>query len=176
MRERSKQPLILCGHGVSLSVESGALAIRSGFTHYPQKQETYRFFKGELAVPPRIVMLDGSGNISFDVPAWLSEQNVPLPSVIARNDEQQGCDAHKDVRCNQHCANSWPSGHMAKIRPANTVEMRRMTITSVIEICSTGQCNSDSVAVSRQQCAHIPGETCLDLVPIRYRTLIRYRL
>ena len=42
-------------------------------THYPQKQETYRFFKGELAIPPRIVMLDGNGSISFDVLAWLSE-------------------------------------------------------------------------------------------------------
>jgi CRISPR-associated protein Cas1 len=37
-----------------------------------------RDFKGELTVPPRIIMLDGSGSISFDVLAWLSEQNVPL--------------------------------------------------------------------------------------------------
>jgi CRISP-associated protein Cas1 len=70
------------------------LTIRNGFTHYPQKQETYRFFKGELAIPPRIIMLDGSGSISFDVLAWLSEQNVPLihldwqgnvQSVLANN-------------------------------------------------------------------------------------------
>ena len=94
MRERSKQPLILCGHGVALRVENGALTIRNGFTHYPQKQETYRFFKGELTIPPRIIMLDGSGSISFDVLAWLSEQNVPLiridwqgnvQSVLANN-------------------------------------------------------------------------------------------
>jgi CRISP-associated protein Cas1 len=78
IRERSKQPLVLCGRGVSLRVEGGALTIRNGFTHYPQKQETYRFFKGELTIPPRIIMLDGSGSISFDVLAWLSEQNVPL--------------------------------------------------------------------------------------------------
>jgi CRISPR-associated protein Cas1 len=78
VRERAKQPLILCGHGVLLRVEGGSLAIRNGFTHYPQKQEIYRFFKGELAIPPRIIMLDGSGSISFDVLAWLSEQNVPL--------------------------------------------------------------------------------------------------
>jgi hypothetical protein len=77
-RERPKQPLVLCGHGVLLRVENGALTIRNGFTHYPQKQETYRFFKGELTIPPRIIMLDGSGSISFDVLAWLSEQNVPL--------------------------------------------------------------------------------------------------
>lgn len=94
VRERSQQPLILCGHGVLLRVEGGALTIRNGFTHYPQKQETYRFFKGDLAIPPRIIMLDGSGSISFDVIAWLSEQNVPLirmdwqgnvQSVLANN-------------------------------------------------------------------------------------------
>jgi CRISP-associated protein Cas1 len=78
LRERSKQPLILCGHSVLLRVEGGALTIRNGFTHYPQKQETYRFFKGEHAIPPSIIMLDGSGSMSFDVLAWLSEQNVPL--------------------------------------------------------------------------------------------------
>jgi CRISP-associated protein Cas1 len=77
-----------------LRIERGALTIRDGFTHYPQKQETYRFFKGELTIPPRIIMLDGSGSISFDVLAWLSEQNVPLiridwqgnvQSVLANN-------------------------------------------------------------------------------------------
>jgi hypothetical protein len=52
--------------------EGGALTIRNGFTHYPQKQETDRFFKGELTIPPRIIMLDGSGSISFDVLSWLS--------------------------------------------------------------------------------------------------------
>jgi radical SAM protein with 4Fe4S-binding SPASM domain len=78
LRERSSQPLILCGHGVLLRVEKGAPTIRNGFTHYPQKQETYRFFKGELTIPPRIIMLDGSGSVSFDVLAWLSEQNVSL--------------------------------------------------------------------------------------------------
>jgi CRISP-associated protein Cas1 len=94
IRERPRQPFVLCGHGVSLRIEGGALTIRNGFTHYPQKQETYRFFKGELTIPPRIIMLDGSGNISFDVLAWLSEQNVPLiridwqgnvQSVLANN-------------------------------------------------------------------------------------------
>jgi CRISP-associated protein Cas1 len=94
VRERPKQPLILCGHGVLLRIEGGALTIRNGFTHYPQKQETYRFFKGELTIPPRIIMLDGSGSISFDVLTWLSEQNVSLiridwqgnvQSVLANN-------------------------------------------------------------------------------------------
>jgi CRISPR-associated protein Cas1 len=77
-RERSRDPLILCGHGVTLRIEHGALVVRNGFTHYPQEREIFRFFKGDLAIPPRIIMLDGSGSLSFDVVSWLSEQNVPL--------------------------------------------------------------------------------------------------
>jgi CRISPR-associated endonuclease Cas1 len=77
-RERPRQPLVLTGHNASLRVEGGSLLIRNGFTHYPQKQETYRFFKGELMMPKRIIMLDGSGSISFDVLSWLAEQDVAL--------------------------------------------------------------------------------------------------
>jgi hypothetical protein len=62
-----------------LRVEGGALTIRNGFTHYPQKQETYRFFKGELTTtPPRIIVLDGNGSISFDVLTWLSDCCPPV--------------------------------------------------------------------------------------------------
>ncbi len=77
-RERQRAPLILAGHGVSLRVENGALTIRNGFTHYPQKQELYRYFKGELDIPERIILLEGSGSISFDVLSWLAEQDVSL--------------------------------------------------------------------------------------------------
>jgi len=73
--------LILAGHGVSLRVDAGTLLVRNGFTHYPQKQETYRFFKGDADLPPRIIMLDGSGNITFDVLTWLKEQYVPLVKI-----------------------------------------------------------------------------------------------
>jgi CRISPR-associated protein Cas1 len=77
-RERRRDPLILCGHGVSLRIDRGTVLINDGFTHYPQERRTYRFFKGGLDLPPRIVMLDGSGSLSFDVITWLSEQNLPL--------------------------------------------------------------------------------------------------
>jgi CRISP-associated protein Cas1 len=77
-RERPRTPLILSGHGVSLRIENGALTIRNGFTHYPQKQEIYRYFKGEPSIPECIVMLDGSGSVSFDVLSWLSEQDISL--------------------------------------------------------------------------------------------------
>jgi CRISP-associated protein Cas1 len=80
-RQASRHPLILAGHGVSLRIEAGTLLIRNGFTHYPQKQETYRYFKGDADLPPRIIMLDGSGSISFDVLTWLNEQKVPLVKI-----------------------------------------------------------------------------------------------
>lgn len=80
-RERQKEPLILCGHGVSLRVDGGTLLVRNGLTHYPQQREEFRFFKGEPAIPPRIIMLDGSGCISFDVLDWLAEQGVTLVRI-----------------------------------------------------------------------------------------------
>jgi CRISP-associated protein Cas1 len=85
-RERQREPLVLCGHGVSLRVEGGSLLIRNGLTDYPQKQELYHFFKGELAIPERIILLDGSGSISFDVLSWLAEQNVSLIRIDWRGD------------------------------------------------------------------------------------------
>lgn len=77
-RERNTTPLILCGHGVSLRVEGGSLVVRDGFTHYPQTRATHRFFPGDLSLPPRIILIDGSGTISFDVLTWLANQQVAL--------------------------------------------------------------------------------------------------
>jgi CRISP-associated protein Cas1 len=34
-RQRSRDPLILAGYGVSLRIEAGTLLIRNGFTHHP---------------------------------------------------------------------------------------------------------------------------------------------
>src|SRR5208337_2698576 len=80
-RQRSRDPLILAGHGVSLRIDAGTLLVRDGFTHYPQKQKTYRYFKGDADLPPRIIMLDGSGSITFDVLTWPNEQKVPLVKI-----------------------------------------------------------------------------------------------
>jgi CRISPR-associated endonuclease Cas1 len=62
-------------------VEHGALTIRNGFTHFPEKQELYRFFPGEPEVPSRIIIQEGSGNISLDVLSWLAQQNVSLVRI-----------------------------------------------------------------------------------------------
>jgi len=77
-RERQIEALILCGHGMSLRVDAGTLHIRNGLTHHPQQREEFRFFKGAPSIPPRIIVLDGSGYVSFDVLDWLAEQRVSL--------------------------------------------------------------------------------------------------
>lgn len=81
VRERNSRPLILIGHGTSMRIENGALSIKQGFTHYPQKAEQFRFFKGDLKLPRLIMLLDGSGSISFDVLSWLGEQGVALARI-----------------------------------------------------------------------------------------------
>jgi CRISPR-associated protein Cas1 len=80
------EPLILTGHGLGLRVDHGALVVHNGFTHYPQRAEEYRFFKGDRNLPSRIIVLDGSGSLSFDVLSWLSEQEVPLIRINWRGD------------------------------------------------------------------------------------------
>jgi CRISP-associated protein Cas1 len=77
-RERAKAPLVLAGHGIAMTVEGGALKIRNGRTHYPQLPEAYRFFPGSNEIPPRIIILDGSGYVSLDVLEWLAVQGIPL--------------------------------------------------------------------------------------------------
>src|SRR5271167_2236057 len=85
-RARPKPALILAGHGVSLRIENGALTIQSGFTHYPQKRENIRYFPGDLSLPERIILIDGSGSVSFDVLSWLAEQNVSLIRIDWKGD------------------------------------------------------------------------------------------
>jgi CRISPR-associated endonuclease Cas1 len=77
-RRAERKPLVLTGHGVSLRIDNGALLIRGGRTHYPQEIEEYRFFPGSRDRPSRVIVLDGSGAITFDVLDWLSVQNIPL--------------------------------------------------------------------------------------------------
>jgi CRISPR-associated endonuclease Cas1 len=77
-RERRKVPLILSGHGLSIRVDKSTIRIRDGNTHYPSQERVWRFFKGDRDPPPRIVVVDGSGEITFDAIAWLAEQNVSL--------------------------------------------------------------------------------------------------
>lgn len=77
-REQEKSSLILTGHGLSIRVEKGTLLIRDGNTHYPAKNRTFRFFRGGIENPPRIILIDGSGEITLDAIDWLSEQDISL--------------------------------------------------------------------------------------------------
>jgi CRISPR-associated protein Cas1 len=85
-RAKAQPALILAGHGVSMRVENGALTIQNGFTHCPQKRERIRYFCGDVALPERIILLDGSGSISFDVLSWLAEQNVSFIRIDWKGD------------------------------------------------------------------------------------------
>jgi CRISP-associated protein Cas1 len=78
LRDREETSLVLAGHGLSLRVENGSLFVRDGHTHFPAMQRKWRFFPGALDVPPSIVILDGSGNITLDAIDWLATQRVPL--------------------------------------------------------------------------------------------------
>jgi hypothetical protein len=78
---KPQSALILAGHGVVLRIHGGALEIKNGLTHYPQQRETYLFFRGDVDLPERIILVDCDGSISFDVLSWLSEQKVSLVRI-----------------------------------------------------------------------------------------------
>ena len=80
-KRRDRRPLIICGHGARLNVDRGTLYIKNGFTHYPQKQEEFRYFRGDPHLPSRIIIFDASGSITFDALEWLSQKNIPLIQI-----------------------------------------------------------------------------------------------
>ena len=69
---------MITGHGMGLRIDNGALVVRNGFTHCPQALKEWRFFPGAPNLPSRIVVMDGSRSLSFDVMDWLTEQSIPL--------------------------------------------------------------------------------------------------
>jgi CRISP-associated protein Cas1 len=71
---------------MSLRIDNGALVVRDGFTHYPQALQEWRFFPGASNLPSRIVVLDGSGSLTFDLMDWLAEQRIPLIRIDWRGD------------------------------------------------------------------------------------------
>ena len=116
---RHREPLILCGHGIRLRVDHNTLLIRSGFTHHPQNAEEIRFFPGDPNIPDRIIILDGSGGISFDALNWMAGQDInfvqlnyrgeakficgnsgqaPKPEIVRRQLEIQGTDTARKIQ------------------------------------------------------------------------------
>jgi CRISP-associated protein Cas1 len=77
-RQRETSPLVLTGHGLSVRVDKGCLLVRDGNTHYPAERREWRFFNGALDIPPALIVVDGSGEITIDAIDWLATQRVPL--------------------------------------------------------------------------------------------------
>jgi CRISPR-associated protein Cas1 len=61
-----REPLILAGHGIRIRVDHNTLLIRNGLTHFPQAENEIRLFPGDARLPDRVVILDGSGGVSFE--------------------------------------------------------------------------------------------------------------
>lgn len=78
VRDAEAAPLVLTGYGLSLRVQKGSLVVCDGNTHFPSNQRKWRFFPAALDVPPAIVVLDGSGDITLDAIDWLATQGIPL--------------------------------------------------------------------------------------------------
>jgi CRISPR-associated protein Cas1 len=85
---RRHLPLIISGHGAALNVSNGALVVRSGFTHYPEKRKEHRLFPRDPEMPSKIILLDGTGSMSFDAIDWLATQDVPLIRINWRGEMQ----------------------------------------------------------------------------------------
>lgn len=60
--------------------------MQDGFTHYPQRRAEFRFFPGDWRTPSRIVLIDGSGGLSFDVLDWLHSQEIELIRINWRGE------------------------------------------------------------------------------------------
>ena len=85
-RAKAYPALILAGHGVSLRIRGGALEIQNGLTHFPQSREGHLLFRRDADLPERIILLDGSGSISFDVLSWLAEQKISFIRINWKGD------------------------------------------------------------------------------------------
>jgi CRISPR-associated protein Cas1 len=80
-RERRTEPLVLTGQGMSVRVDKGCLIVKGGNTHYPASAQEHRFFRGGLDLPPRIVAVDGSGNLTLDAIDWMAEQGMAFVRI-----------------------------------------------------------------------------------------------
>ncbi len=81
-KEEKSSQIVLCGHGVRLSVEKGALIVKDGFTHegHLQAPLTRVLYKGVHEVEA-IVILSDKGNMTIDALNWCQSQNIMI-SII----------------------------------------------------------------------------------------------
>ena len=75
-RAKPAPALTLAGHGVSLRIVGGALPSKTDLPIMPQRRETFRYVRATHHCLSGIILLDGSGSITFDVLSWLAEQKI----------------------------------------------------------------------------------------------------
>lgn len=133
-----REPLILCGHGVRVRMDHNTLLIRNGFTHYPQKVEEIRFFPGDANLPDQIIILDGSGGISFHALKWMSDQKINLVQLNWRGEAincsgRIGFSAHPKVVAAQRVAKTGICGtQIARWLIAGKIEASISTLRNAI--------------------------------------------
>ncbi|HJU10445.1 MAG TPA: CRISPR-associated endonuclease Cas1 [Candidatus Binataceae bacterium] len=175
----SHEPLILTGHGMSLRVDHGALVVRGGYTHYPQTAEEHRFFRGDRNLPSRIVVLDGSGSLSFDVLSWLSEQGVPLIRINWRGEVvvAVGSGHAADADCVAAQLETRRNGHSliyARSLIANKIRNCIETLTQAVP--ATPEREFAIVKLQREatELAKRPPKTAADLLGLEGRAAYAY--
>jgi CRISPR-associated endonuclease Cas1 len=71
---------------VTLALREVSALFFSSSTHYPQISNELRLFPGDANLPDRVIMLDGSGGISFDALDWMSDQRIALVKLSWRGE------------------------------------------------------------------------------------------
>lgn len=80
-KEKSSQTqIILCGHGISLKVERGALYVKDGFCYDGQKPMSHILYKGMHTIT-HIHILASNGNLTIDALNWCQSQSITV-SII----------------------------------------------------------------------------------------------
>lgn len=171
VRERNQNPLILTGHGSNLRVEDGTLVVRDGFTHYPQQQVSHRFFPGSREIPQRILLLDGSGTLSFDVLSWLGEQGVALARVCWTG--KVACVASGTGYASDHTKVEWQhrtrADEPARIKfAAGLIRAKLLSSIETLETFLTASARRDATIERHQQgAARLQSERFVEMNDIR---------
>lgn len=116
---------------------NGCLLVRSGFTHFPQKGEQHRYFPNDPKRPERIIVIDGSGSISFDALSWLARNDVPLIRLNWRGEVQvvlngNSSDDHRRIEAQRTAKASNRSFEIAKAIISEKLKNSISTLNSVL--------------------------------------------
>ncbi|MEM7005225.1 MAG: CRISPR-associated endonuclease Cas1 [Pseudomonadota bacterium] len=85
---KRNRSLVLAGHGAGIQIKNNALVVKNGFSHWPQEQQIWTYYPADPKLPDRIVMIDGSGTMSFAAMDWLKTQGVAFIRIDWRGQSQ----------------------------------------------------------------------------------------